>query len=134
MANGLLSCLIKMTGFTSYSRNNSREISRSKNDESISTLNAGCGITKWGDIRIDIEDFSTRYEVTSSANLIAAIQYLPFRDDVFVEARCFHVLEHVKDPLLAISELKRTSVKTICRVPIWHLYSFIIVDSLIGSG
>lgn len=92
-----------------------------------STLNAGCGAETWGDVRVDIErNVSTLFQGQSSVNVIADVQFLPFRNQSFSETKCFHVLEHVDNPKLALSELRRVSEKVVIRVPIWHLYCFLI--------
>lgn len=41
--------------------------------------------------------------------LICDAQHLPFRDHVFQESNCSHVLEHLEDPRLGFSELQRVS-------------------------
>jgi len=90
-------------------------------------LNVGCGFDKWGDIRVDIQPFSNIfYNRKTSANIIADVQHLPFKPKIFNETRCYHVLEHVPNPVEALKELQRvTNGKIIIRVPIWHLYSYI---------
>lgn len=90
------------------------------------TLNAGCGADWWGDIRTDVERYSTRYLKPTTANLIADVHHLPFKNDCFSITRCNHVLEHVDDPRLALKELRRVSNTVIVHVPVWHLYSFLI--------
>jgi len=89
-------------------------------------LNAGCGRKSWGDIRVDVERYSNIYLSKTSANVIADVCFLPFKECSFSECRCFHVLEHVDDPRLALSELRRVSEKVVLRFPVWHLYSFMI--------
>jgi len=90
-------------------------------------LNVGCGCDPWGDVRTDLDRYSWRYQRKTTANVIADVQHLPFRDNTFVNIRCFHVLEHVTNPLLALKELKRVSGgKIIVRVPVWHFYSYLI--------
>lgn len=91
------------------------------------TLNAGCGVKRWGDIRVDVERHSSiLYLEKTSANVIADIQFLPFKNESFSETRCFHVLEHVDNPRRALIELKRVSDVVIIRVPVWHFYNFLI--------
>ena len=51
-------------------------------------LNAGCGCDKWGDIRVDAEKYSSLYDKLTSVNVVASIEFLPFRDKVFDEVRC----------------------------------------------
>lgn len=95
------------------------------------TLNAGCGLSTVGSIRVDIQTFSdVYYKKDTSANIISSIQYLPFRDRVFSKVICFHVLEHVKNPFKCVAELKRvTKGQILIHIPVNHLYSFII-DSI----
>lgn len=91
------------------------------------TLNVGCGCDLWGKIRLDTERFSSRYDRRTSVNIIGDVHFLPFQDNVFKIVKCFHVLEHVHNPHRAFRELRRVaSQKVIVRVPIWHLYSFLI--------
>lgn len=91
------------------------------------TLNAGCGGQTWGDIRVDIEKSgSILFQGKASTNVVADIRFLPFRNKSFSETRCFHVLEHLDDPKRALVELRRVSEKVVVRVPIWHLYCFLI--------
>lgn len=95
------------------------------------TLNAGCGCNTWGDVRVDIQTFSDLFYLKqTSANIIASLDDLPFRDQVFEETRCHHVLEHVSDPRHCLGELKRvTRGEILIHCPVWHLYSFLI-DSI----
>lgn len=95
------------------------------------TLNAGCGCSTWGSIRVDLQTFSdVYYNKKTSANIISSIQFLPFRDHTFSKVKCFHVLEHVKDPFKCVAELKRvTKGRILIRVPYNSLISF-IADSI----
>jgi len=45
--------------------------------------------------------------------------FLPFRDNVFTKVLCYHTLEHLDDPVLALKEMKRV-VNGVCeiRVPV----------------
>lgn len=92
------------------------------------TLNAGCGVNMWGDIRVDLQRFSDRlYIKKTTANIIADIQNLPFKEQIFREVHCFHVLEHVDNPKKALKELRRVNGGSLLiRVPIWHLYSYCV--------
>jgi SAM-dependent methyltransferase len=89
-------------------------------DLSNLTLNAGCGTKAWGDLRVDIQTFSDIYYLKkTSANMIASIEHLPFRDGSFKEVRCLHVLEHVDRPLNCLRELKRVANgRILIRVPV----------------
>jgi len=94
-------------------------------EEKMMKLNVGCGSDFWGDIRLDVT-FSHPF-IKIVANILGDAQCLPFRDKVFQETRCFHVLEHIEDPLKAFRELRRVTYGSIqIRVPINHLFSFLI--------
>lgn len=89
-------------------------------------LNVGCGDDPWGDVRVDVVRYSFRRRKQTTANVLADIQHLPFRDKTFVNTRCFHVLEHVRNPVAALREVERVSNgEIVIRVPIWHLYNFL---------
>lgn len=92
------------------------------------TLNAGCGCNTWGDVRIDLQIYSDIfYRKRTSANIIGSVEHFPFRDNVFIETRLHHVLEHTKKPFVCVKELKRvTNGKIIIHVPVFHGYSFLI--------
>jgi len=72
----------------------------SKSDERLA-LNVGCGEEKEGDIRLDI--FQTR-----STNVIGDAQHLPFKDQVFTDIYERNLLEHMPNPALHLSEVRRT--------------------------
>lgn len=63
-------------------------------------LNAGCGKTKFGDIRIDVDK-------DHNPDIICDIHFLPFRSDLFEEVYLIDVLEHLKNPFNSLLELKR---------------------------
>lgn len=93
-------------------------------------LNIGCGADKFGDIRIDIIQRHRQeltYKSKTMVNVIADAHFLPLRDKMCTETRCWHVLEHLLDPKLALLEMRRVTNGFInIKVPIWHLYSYII--------
>jgi hypothetical protein len=64
------------------------------------TVNLGCGVDTWGDVRIDLKS-----EVFP--DIIASADRLPFRSECFTVARLFSVLEHLPDPSRAIREISR---------------------------
>lgn len=66
----------------------------------METLDIGIGPKPQGDINIDVVP-------NPHADLLADIQFLPFRDEVWSEVRALAVLEHVDYPFLAMSEIKR---------------------------
>jgi len=98
-----------------------------KEDELLDLkLNVGCGCDNWGDIRLDIERYSSRYRKPTTANIIADVHHLPFRPKVFSHIRCYHVLEHLENPILALQEMKRVCNGIIdLKYPIWHLWNYI---------
>ena len=49
--------------------------------------------------------------------VICDAQHLPFKDLSFEESNCTHVLEHLEDPRLGFSELKRVSKKGYIETP-----------------
>jgi SAM-dependent methyltransferase len=64
-------------------------------------INLGCGKDPWGEIRVDIK--------RGSANILADIQHLPFRDMVFSDARSISVIEHVPSWRKALEEMLRVT-------------------------
>jgi len=90
-------------------------------------LNVGCGTDSYGDVRIDIAIQRKYFETKNKLNLIADAHNLPLRKKVFSESRCFHVLEHLKNPNKAINEINMvTNGIVTLRFPVWHGYSFLI--------
>jgi hypothetical protein len=81
------------------------------------TLNLGCGPDDWGDIRVDV-DFRTQTGVVSKLNVMADAQFLPFVDQAFSHVRCWHVLEHLPYPRLAIKEIIRVGTSGSIRFPV----------------
>ena len=51
-------------------------------------------------------------------NLRADAHHLPFRDCAFAFCRCWHVLEHVKNPSSVLREIQRTSESASVRFPV----------------
>ena len=49
--------------------------------------------------------------------VICDAQHLPFRDQTFQESNCTHVLEHLDDPRLGLSELQRVSKEGYLEMP-----------------
>ena len=53
-------------------------------------------------------------------HVIADVQHLPFIRKAFKEIYCFHVLEHVQNPSLALKELIRVTSNLVeLQVPFW---------------
>ncbi len=84
----------------------------------METLNVGCGGDSWGSVRVDI---SRKWGARpSTLTVLADACQLPFRDRAFGEARCWHMLEHLNDPLKAYSEILRVSRSSDVRFPTEH--------------
>ena len=92
------------------------------------TLNVGCGADTWGDVRVDIGNYSETcgYGGRTKANIIASAEQLPFQNCVFREARAHHVLEHIPNPQRALDELVRVSDIANVKVPVNNGYSMLI--------
>jgi SAM-dependent methyltransferase len=82
----------------------------------MTTLNLGCANDPWGDVRVDTA-FRTQTGAPSYPNVIADAHNLPFRDGSFEFARCWHVLEHLKNPHQALREIVRVSRHADIRFP-----------------
>lgn len=70
-------------------------------------LNIGCGADPWGDIRLDIA--RKYHKVTTTANLYASAEVLPFKDRCFLKVRARHVLEHLSHWNDAVQEWCRVT-------------------------
>ena len=90
-----------------------------------SILDCGCGLRAKGTVNVDLHPELTEHrgeggtiDVHGTPNFVKAdIQHLPFKSDSFGEAWCSHVLEHVRFPELAISEMCRVARKVMVTVP-----------------
>lgn len=75
------------------------------------TLNAGCGLDSFGDVRVDLylmfQLGVRRNPKKSTANVHATLEALPFRAHAFSYVKCSHALEHVNQPKRALAELLR---------------------------
>ncbi len=70
--------------------------------QSVITLNLGCGRDRFGTVRLDIRKEGT------SANLIADINYLPFKEGCFDIIRAWDVIEHLeKHPVETVATLMK---------------------------
>ena len=85
----------------------------------------------WGDVRVDI-DYSTQVGERSKLTVMADAHHLPFRDGVFGECRCWHVLEHVDDPLRVVREIRRVSRSADIRCPVDEGYWMQIIIGIIN--
>jgi hypothetical protein len=111
-------------------RNITIKVQKTEKERSLAELglNVGCGADKWGDVRIDQGKYSETcgYGGQTTANIIGSAEFLPFRDDVFRDARAFHVLEHVPNPQRALDEIRRASHGANVRVPVSNACSMLI--------
>ena len=77
----------------------------------ISSLNVGCGLDSWGDVRVDLDcrflDWCFKSTKLADAN------YLPFRDGAFKKAKSNHVRERLRCPSEALDELTRLQKKSL---------------------
>jgi len=74
------------------------------------SVDVGCDIFPRAAITVDINR-------KVKPSVVADIRFLPFRNKVFKQAICSHVLEHLANPLLAISEMKRISEEIVGGMP-----------------
>lgn len=81
-------------------------------------LNVGCGTDSWGDIRVDVSRSTFWAMGRSSANLLADVRCLPFRDKCFDELRIHEVLEHIPDWKKALRECCRVAKKMSITIPV----------------
>lgn len=87
----------------------------------ISSLNVGCGLDSWGDVRVDL---NCRFpDWCFKPTILADAHYLPFRDGAFKKAKSNHVLEHLRCPSEALDELTRvTKEEIILRFPTERIF------------
>jgi ubiquinone/menaquinone biosynthesis C-methylase UbiE len=94
------------------------------------TLEVGCGYSANGDVNIDLFAKISEHRtgklktsfplpVHSIRNFVLADgQHLPFKDEAFDEAHSSHVIEHVPNPSLFLSEMLRVSkIKIVIKCP-----------------
>jgi SAM-dependent methyltransferase len=95
-------------------------------------LDVGCGGTPRGDVNGDFfSGYTPHTRVTINPKKIPNFirldaHHLPFKNDSFDTIISYHVLEHLQNPQKALKDMKRVASKVIIRVPIWHLYSYLI--------
>lgn len=94
-------------------------------------LNAGCGCDTYGELRVDIEKQSSIYDRATTVNILASIEFLPFKDKVFDLVRCYHVLEHVDRPFECLTELLRVGQKVDVKVPTHNFHCIYLYGLLI---
>ena len=96
-------------------------------------LNLGCGPDSFGDVRLDV-DYRTQIGDKSMLNIRGDAHHLPFKDKSFEFVRCYHVLEHVKDPNRVLQEIQRVSCHADIRFPVddgykkYILLAFLNID------
>jgi hypothetical protein len=73
------------------------------------TLNVGCGMDPWGDVRVDVS--CSFIDLRFKPDLLSDAHNLPFRNDTFTKVKSHHVLEHLKYPATALNELTRVATK-----------------------
>lgn len=95
-------------------------------------LDVGCGDHPTGDVNCDLNMGSTLHggdqkkdgifiNAKEIPNFVKCdAQHLPFKDHVFSEVFCCHVIEHVDNPLLLLSELLRVGNDVTVKCP-YHL-------------
>jgi SAM-dependent methyltransferase len=69
-------------------------------------LDVGSGCKYSADVNVDIDK-------SLPVDIVADVQHLPFRDYVFNVVTCFHTLEHLHNPQVALDELVRVSRKVV---------------------
>lgn len=79
-------------------------------------LDVGCGRETRGDVNIDV-DRDIIDELCIHTFILADAHHLPFRNKMFSLVYCHHVLEHLKNPIQALEEMKRVAKKTLIYVP-----------------
>jgi len=78
-------------------------------------LDVGCGIYPKGDVNCDLfidpisRDVGMIDPQIIPNFILCDAQHLPFRNDTFNKVLCFHVIEHVNDPILLLKELIRVT-------------------------
>lgn len=102
-------------------------------------LDVGCGIYPKGDVNCDlfIQPVSRNFGVIDPKIIpnfiLCDAQYLPFKNNAFSKVLSFHVIEHVKNPILLLKELIRVTkglIELKCPHrfargrPIYHLHFF----------
>ena len=83
-------------------------------------LDVGCGDRPRGTVNVDLNvgDSAHLYKRHSHLKAIqnfvcADAQHLPFRSNVFAKVLCWHTLEHLADPSLALKEMVRVANGTV---------------------
>ena len=97
----------------------------------LTSLNLGCGPDEWGDVRVDV-DFATQIGERSKLNVRADAHVLPFRDKAFGNCRCWHVLEHVRNPIQVLNEIRRVSLSADVRFPVDEGYKMLMMIGILN--
>jgi len=75
------------------------------------SLNVGCGLDSWGDVRVDVAFTFATWHLAPT--VLADACYLPFKDGSFEVTKANHLLEHLENPFKALNEMLRVSTKRI---------------------
>ena len=78
-----------------------------KNNWSVLDIGCGYSANKYANVICDTQDLKNFYKDKKFVRLSDKI--LPFRDNEFDFVVASHVLEHVQDPVLFLSEIQRVS-------------------------
>lgn len=97
----------------------------------LTSLNLGCGQDEWGDVRVDF-DFATQTGIYSKLNVRADAHALPFREKSFATCRCWHVLEHVQNPIQVLNEIRRVSLSADVRFPVDEGYKMLMMIGILN--
>ena len=109
----LIIVILKLTNVLSYTLIKNSIMKSRKWD-----LNICCGSTDGGGINADI----IKHKDVSNFTLVDDIYNLPFEDRQFENIICSHTVEHIDDPDMFYSELKRIGRHiTILIPPLWDL-------------
>jgi SAM-dependent methyltransferase len=106
--------------------------------EASSLLDVGCGRghflrtlqqdPAFASIRLTGCDLADRATIGRASYIVGDTESLPFSDDAFDVVTCFHTLEHVLRPQVAIAELRRISRHQLIVVVPRQTYFFYTMD------
>jgi len=87
-------------------------------------LNVGCGGGRYlfQDLHCEVNCDIERPQLKIRNFVLSDGQYLPFNKNIFEETYCYHVIEHVANPIMLLKELIRvTKNKVVIKCP--HRFS-----------
>jgi ubiquinone/menaquinone biosynthesis C-methylase UbiE len=92
-------------------------------------LDVGCGSKPKGDVNVDLlvenDEWKRKVDPKRIPNFIKAdAHHLPFKDKAFKTTIMNHTLEHLRDPILAISEIARVT-RDEMKVTVPNLFQFL---------